>query len=65
MKTWTIGKFAKAAGVNLETVRYYERRGLLPKPLRTNSGYRQYNNDALLRIRFIKKAKTSDLHSTR
>jgi MerR family regulatory protein len=40
MKSLTIGHLAKEAGVNLETVRYYERRGLLPRPPRSASGYR-------------------------
>ena len=58
MKSLTIGKLAKDAGVNLETVRYYERRGLLPKPPRsTSSGYRQFPEDAARRLRFIRRAQ--------
>ncbi len=58
MKSLTIGKLAKEAGVNLETVRYYERRGLLPKPPRsTSSGYRQFPEDAPRRLRFIRRAQ--------
>ena len=58
MKSLTIGKLAKEAGVNLETVRYYERRGLLPKPPRsTSSGYRQFPEDAARRLRFIRRAQ--------
>lgn len=53
----TVGQLADKAGVNIETVRYYERRGLLPKPARTDSGYRQYEPDAVKRLRFIKRAK--------
>ncbi len=58
MKSLTIGKLAKEAGVNLETVRYYERRGLLPKPPRSaSSGYRQFPEDAPRRLRFIRRAQ--------
>jgi MerR family mercuric resistance operon transcriptional regulator len=58
VKSLTIGKLAKEAGVNLETVRYYERRGLLPKPPRsTSSGYRQFPEDAARRLRFIRRAQ--------
>jgi len=54
MKSLTIGRLAKQAGVNLETVRFYERRGLLPKPPRTASGYRLFPADAACRLRFIR-----------
>jgi len=53
----TIGRLATEAGVNLETVRYYERQGLMPKPPRTASGYRLYSADAVRRLRFIKRAQ--------
>jgi len=52
-----VGEVAKQAGVNLQTIRYYERRGLLPKPPRTGSNYRAYPEDAVLRVRFIKRAQ--------
>lgn len=52
-----IGQLALAAGVRLTTIRFYERRGLLPKPQRTASGYRQYSFAAAKRIRFIKNAQ--------
>ena len=52
-----IGKLAQAAGVTVQTVRYYERRGLLPEPIRTGSGYRSYDHEALRRLRFIVTAK--------
>ncbi|MBI40322.1 MAG: heavy metal-responsive transcriptional regulator [Leptospiraceae bacterium] len=55
--TYTTGKLARRAGVNLQTIRYYERSGLLPAPERNESGYRQYTENALVRIRFIKKAQ--------
>lgn len=53
----TIGDFAAQAGVNVQTVRYYERRGILPEPERTASGYRQYDEEALARVRFIRGAQ--------
>ncbi len=57
MPAFTTGTLAKQGGVNLESIRYYERRGLLPKPPRTGLGYRMYSDDALRRIRFIKRAQ--------
>lgn len=54
----TIGRLADEAGVNVETVRYYERRGLLDEPPRSASGYRQYPAEALWRLRFISRAKS-------
>jgi MerR family mercuric resistance operon transcriptional regulator len=57
MQRLTIGRLAQLGGVNLETVRYYERRGLLPKPPRTEAGYRQFSPDAAHRLRFIKRAQ--------
>ena len=52
-----IGQVAKLAGISVETVRFYERQGLLENPPRKESGYRQYPPEAVLRISFIKKAK--------
>jgi len=57
MQTLTVGRLAKQAQVNIETIRYYERRGLLPEPPRRESGYRQYPRDAVERIQFIKRAQ--------
>jgi len=57
MKSLTIGQLAKEAQVNVETVRHYERRGLMPEPPRRESGYRQYPLDSVARIRFIKRAQ--------
>ena len=54
---FTIGKLAKRAHVNIQTIRYYERRGLLPEPERSASNYRVYAEDTLLRVRFIKRAQ--------
>lgn len=58
MSTMTIGTLAKAAGVHVETVRYYERRGLLPRPRRTAAGYRMFEEDAVRRLRFVKRAQS-------
>jgi|SRR5579884_1801976 len=57
MRDLTIGRVAQKAQVNIETVRYYERRGLIPRPPRPKSGYRQYSQDTVARIQFIKRAK--------
>ncbi|MEX2179452.1 MAG: MerR family DNA-binding protein [Gemmatimonadaceae bacterium] len=53
----TIGQIASAAAVNVQTVRYYERRGLLLATRRTAAGYRQYDDEQVRRIRFIKHAQ--------
>ncbi len=53
----TIGRVAREAGVAADTLRYYEREGLLDKPQRTASGYRQYSADTVARLRFIRQAK--------
>ncbi|HRJ44942.1 MAG: MerR family DNA-binding protein [Caldilineaceae bacterium] len=53
----TIGRIAALADVHIETIRYYERRGLLPDPPRTESGYRQYDAESVIRLRFIKEAQ--------
>ena len=58
METFTIGQVAKQAGVNVETIRYYERQGLISEPPRRASGYRQYSSDDVKRIQFIKRAQT-------
>lgn len=52
-----IGRLAKLSGVTPDTVRFYERSGLLPKPARTASQYRLYDEPALNQLRFIKKAQ--------
>jgi MerR family copper efflux transcriptional regulator len=54
----TIGKLAKAVGVNIQTVRYYERRRLLSPMARKPSGYRLYGDEALRHLHFIKNAQT-------
>jgi len=57
MKHLTVGKLAKRAGVNVETLRYYERIGLMPQPQRRESGYRMYSDEDLTRLAFIQHAK--------
>ncbi len=54
---FTIGRIAQAAGVNIETVRYYQRRGLVGLPPKRAGGFRYYSPDAANRVRFIKRAQ--------
>jgi len=56
-KPFTIGRLAEEAGINLETVRFYERKGLLPKPPRSSSGYRLFPSHTVQQLRFIKRAQ--------
>ena len=58
MKPLSIGNVARLAGVGIETIRFYEREGLIAEPPRKESGYRQYPEATVSRIRFIKRAKT-------
>lgn len=55
--TYTIGKLSKLTGCNIETLRYYEREGLVPTPPRGSNGYRYYNDEAISRVKFILHAK--------
>ena len=55
---FTIGKLATQAGVNVETIRFYERRGLLAQPGKELGGFRYYDDQAIARVRFIKRAQT-------
>jgi MerR family mercuric resistance operon transcriptional regulator len=55
----TIGGIAKAAGVGVETVRYYQRRGLLPEPARPPGEIRRYGEEELKRLRFIRSAQAA------
>ncbi|HEU0078185.1 MAG TPA: MerR family DNA-binding protein [Longimicrobiaceae bacterium] len=57
MSAHTIGSVAREAGVGIETIRFYEREGLIGEPPRTPSGYRQYPEEAIERVRFIQRAK--------
>ena len=53
----TIGAVARQAGVGIDTIRYYEREGLLPEPRRRASGYRDYGPGVIERLRFVRRAK--------
>ena len=57
MDSLTISQLAKRGGVNLQTVRYYERQGLLAPASRTEAGYRIFSSESVRRIRFIKRAQ--------
>lgn len=57
MATLTIGKVARSAGIGIETVRFYERSGLLESPPRTRAGYRLYPPETIDRLAFIKRAQ--------
>ena len=57
--SYTIGRLANAVGVNVETVRYYHRRGLLSAPSRTTGGFRRYTDTDVERLRFIKRAQST------
>lgn len=57
MSSLSIGQLARAAGIGVETVRFYEREGLVPEPPRRESGYRMYPPDTVDRLRFIRRAK--------
>ena len=57
MESLTIGRLAQRAGVGVETVRFYEREGLIPEPPRRPSGYRDYPPETVTRIVFIRRAK--------
>lgn len=53
----TIGKLASATGVNVETIRYYERAGLIAPPARTDGNYRSYAADDVARLRFVRRTR--------
>lgn len=57
MGAMTIGKVAKAAGVGVQTIRFYESKGLLDPPPRRSSGYRMYSPEAVARLDFIRRTK--------
>ena len=57
MKSMTAGQVARQAGVGVETVRFYEKNGLLEEPARRASGYREYGEETVNRLRFIQRAK--------
>ncbi len=57
MSTYSIGFIAKQSGISVETIRYYEKEGLIEAPDRKESGYRQYKDGAIERLSFIQQAK--------
>jgi len=57
MTSNTIGKIASAAGIGVETVRFYERQGLIPEPPRSSSGYRLYPQDTVRRLHFVMRGR--------
>ena len=57
MTELTIGRLADEAGVNVETIRYYQRRGLMQEPDKPTHGHRRYASDSVKRVRFIKRAQ--------
>jgi MerR family transcriptional regulator, copper efflux regulator len=57
MRELTIGRVAKAAGIGVETVRFYEKRGLIARPKRPMNGFRSYDASAVERLAFIRQAK--------
>lgn len=59
MSAMTIGRLAKAADVHIETIRYYQRRGLLPEPERPQRGVRRYGEADVSRLRFIRRAQAA------
>jgi len=54
---WPIGKASELSGVAIETIRYYEREGITPKPDRTAAGRRIYDSDTVARLRFVKRCR--------
>jgi MerR family mercuric resistance operon transcriptional regulator len=57
MKKYTIGQLAQLANINIQTIRFYERKGILPKPERKPSGYRVFNEEDVKRLNFIHLSK--------
>lgn len=53
---WRVGELAKAAGISTDTLRHYERKGVLPRPRRSRNGYREYPKEALERVGMIRQA---------
>ncbi|SFM70542.1 Cd(II)/Pb(II)-responsive transcriptional regulator [Marinobacter zhejiangensis] len=56
-----IGQVSKQTGIPVETIRYYEKVGLLPEPAREDSGYRRYGNEHVQRLAFIRRCRTLDM----
>ncbi len=60
MEKLSIGELARQANVNIETIRYFERKGLINEPPRNKSGHRQYSHEAVKRTDFTKRCQTLD-----
>jgi len=58
VENYTIGQVARRIGIGIETIRFYEGRGMIDEPARKESGYRQYDDAAVARLAFIQQAKT-------
>ncbi|CAN0602133.1 unnamed protein product, partial [Ectocarpus sp. 12 AP-2014] len=54
---WPIGKASELSGVGIETIRYYEREGITPRPARTAAGRRDYDTHIVSRLRFVKRCR--------
>lgn len=57
---YSIGELSKHTGISTQTIRYYEKIGLLPAPMRASNGYRQYDNSDIERLKFITRARQLD-----
>lgn len=53
-----VNELSKRTGINLETIRYYEKQGILPKPQRSANGYRQYDEESVAQLNFVKNCRT-------
>lgn len=53
-----VNELSKRTGINLETIRYYEKQGILPEPKRAANGYRQYDEDSVVQLNFVKNCRT-------
>nr|WP_314740544.1 MerR family transcriptional regulator [uncultured Haemophilus sp.] len=53
-----VNELSKRTGINLETIRYYEKQGILPEPKRAANGYRQYDEESVAQVNFIKNCRT-------
>jgi len=60
-KKLTIGRLARIANIHVETIRFYQKLGLIQEPQKPDTGYRVYSEAAIARLRFIKKAKLTKL----
>ena len=58
---YQIGEVAKESGMTIDTIRYYEKQGLLREPLRSDGGFRKYTRETIEQLRFIKKARNLEL----